>query len=491
MKKYILSLDQGTTSTRAILFDKEGEIVSQSQHEISSTYPHDGWVEQDALDIWLSVLTAINGVLIKANLTFKNIDSIGITNQRETTVVWDKQTGMPVYNAIVWQSRQSADICEKLHHKRDFIHKKTGLLINSYFSASKIRFILDHIENGQERAENGELMFGTIDTWVLYKLTNGKVHATDVSNASRTLLFNINTLEWDDELLELFNIPKIMLPEVKPSSHIFGYSEFFPVPVPIAGIAGDQQAALFGQMCLTKGSAKNTYGTGCFMLLNTGRKPCFSKNGLLTTIAWQIDGKVTYALEGSVYIGGAAVQWLRDQMKMISTADESEDVATSVDTNNHVYIVPAFVGLGTPYWDDRARGAVFGLTRSANKAHFVRATLESIAFQSKDVFEVMQQETGIHLKTLKVDGGATANNYLLQFQADILDCTIKVPHILETTALGVCYLAGLQTGYFSSLKDIRKIHCYDRQFKSKMNDVDRKRKYGHWKRAVKATQQFY
>lgn len=491
MKKYILSLDQGTTSTRAILFDKQGEIVSMYQEEIKATYPHDGWVEQDAIDIWLSVLAVINGVLIKANLSFKNIDSIGITNQRETTIVWDKETGMPVYKAIVWQSRQSADICAALEDKKEFIHQKTGLLINSYFSASKIRFILDHIENGQERAEKGELLFGTVDTWVLYKLTNGRVHATDVTNASRTLLYNIHTLEWDDELLALFNIPRCMLPSVKPSSYIFGYSEYFATPVPISGIAGDQQAALFGQMCLTKGSAKNTYGTGCFMLMNTGRKPVLSKNGLLTTIAWQIDDKVTYALEGSVFIGGAAVQWLRDEMKMISTAAESEEVATSVDTNNHIYIVPAFVGLGTPYWDDRARGAVFGLTRSANRAHFVRAVLESIAFQSKDVFEVMKSETHVPLKVLKVDGGATANNYLLQFQANILDCTIKVPHVLETTALGVCYLAGLKTGFFESIKSIKKIHCYDRTFKCKMNEEDRTRKYGHWKKAVAAARQFY
>lgn len=490
MKKYILSIDQGTTSTRAILFDKKGEIVASAQEEIGCFYPHDGWVEQDAIDIWLSVLAVINELLIKANLTLKNIDCIGITNQRETAIVWDKKTGMPVYNAIVWQSRQSTAICDALKDKKELIHQKTGLIINPYFSASKVRFILDHIKDGQKRAEKGELLFGTVDTWILYKLTNDNVHATDVSNASRTLLYNIHTLKWDDELLALFNIPKIMLPKVCPSSYLYGLSEFFNTSVPITGIAGDQQAALFGQMCLSKGSCKNTYGTGCFLLMNTGSKPVISKNGLLTTIAWQIDNKVTYALEGSVYIGGAAVQWLRDQMKMISTAAESEDVALSVTTNNHIYIVPAFVGLGSPYWDDKARGAVFGLTRSANRPHFVRATLESIAFQSKDVFEVMKEETGVELKTIKVDGGATANNYLMQFQSDILNATIKVPHILETTALGVCYLAGLKTGYFGSTTEIRKIHQYDRQFKPKMSEVDRVRKYKNWKRAVAATRQF-
>ncbi|NLB49757.1 MAG: glycerol kinase GlpK, partial [Erysipelotrichia bacterium] len=436
MKRFILAIDQGTTSTRAILFDKTGKVRYQSQREVKCFYPYPGWVEQDGLQLWISVIDTVNEVLIQANITMRDVDSIGITNQRETTIVWDKATGLPVYPAIVWQSRQSSAICDRLNKQKDFIHQKTGLLINPYFSASKIRFILDNIPNGQARAKRGELLFGTVDSWIIYKMTKGRVHATDASNASRTMLFNINEMKWDKELCLLFDIPSKMLPEVKPSSDFYGNASFFNDSVPIAGVAGDQQAALFGQTCFTKGESKNTYGTGCFMLLNIGDKPLFSKKGLLTTVAWQIDGKVTYALEGSVFIGGAVVQWLRDEMEMIETATESERYALKVKDSNGIYIVPAFVGLGTPYWDNEARGAVFGLSRSANKSHFIRASLESIAYQCKDVIEVMKKESKIDVKTLKVDGGATENNYLLQFQSDILSTIVKVPQCLETTALG-------------------------------------------------------
>lgn len=490
MKKFILAIDQGTTSTRAILFDRKGEIRHQSQREIPCYYPFSGWVEQDALQLWISVIDVVNEVMVKANITMQDIDSIGITNQRETTVVWDKKTGMPVYRAIVWQSRQSAEICDNLSEHASFIQQKTGLLINPYFSASKIRFILDQIPHGQTRAERGELLFGTVDSWLMYKMSKGKIHATDVSNASRTLLFNINDLKWDEELCRLFNIPLKMLPEVKPSSHIFGAASFFNKEVPIAGAAGDQQAALFGQACFHKGESKNTYGTGCFMLLNIGDKPVFSKKGLLTTIAWQIDDKVTYALEGSVFIGGALVQWLRDEMEMIRTASESERMAVRAKDSNGIYIVPAFVGLGTPYWDDDARGAVFGLTRDSNNKQFIRACLEAIAYQCKDVMEVMTKESNISVKSLKVDGGATENNYLLQFQSDILSTVIKVPDCLETTAAGAAYLAGLKTGFFSSLEEIEKKHTYQRVYQPKMKKEEIRRRYKGWKQAVKATRMF-
>ena len=489
-KPYILAIDQGTTSTRAILFDHAGHACFKAQREVSCLFPHPGWVEADALSIWVSVIDVVNEVLVKANIKFDSIDSIGITNQRETAVLWDKKTGMPVYHAIVWQSRQSADICESFANHKQLIHSKTGLLINPYFSASKVRFILGHIENGQERAEKGEILFGTIDSWLLYKMTDGRVHATDVSNASRTLLFNIHTLSWDEELLNLFNIPKNILPEVKPSSYDYGAATFFTSNLHVCAMAGDQQAALFGQTCFEKGESKNTYGTGCFMLLNIGEKPILSKQGLLTTVAWQIGNKVTYALEGSVFIGGAVVQWLRDEMEMIHSASDSEKEALSCHSTHGVYVVPAFVGLGTPYWDDDTRGAVFGLTRGTNKHHFIRACLDGIAYQCRDVFDVMTSEIGACLKCLKVDGGATANKYLMQFQSDILKCEIKLPVCLETTALGVAYLAGLNSGFFSSIEEIKSIHSYQAIYNPKMEEEEVEKIYAGWKKAVEATRHF-
>lgn len=490
MKKYILSVDQGTTSSRAILFDKTGKPCCSAQREVTCLFPNPGWVEADALAIWISVIDVINELLIKANISFASIDSIGITNQRETTIIWDKKTGMPVYNAIVWQSRQTTSICEQFAEQKEYIHEKTGLLINPYFSMSKIRFILDHIPNGQERAEKGELMFGTVDSWLIYKMTQGKVHATDVSNASRTMLYNIHELKWDDDLLKLFNIPKAILPKVLPSSHNYGKATHFDKSIPICGVAGDQQAALFGQTCFEVGESKNTYGTGCFMLMNTGHKPVISKKGLLTTIGWQIGKKVVYALEGSVFVGGATVQWLRDQMGMIKESGDSEIYANRCSDSDGVYVVPAFVGLGTPYWDDQARGAIFGLTRGTNKYQVVRASLEGIAFQCKDVFEVMKKETKTQLKCLKVDGGATANHYLMQFQSDILQTNILLPACLETTALGAAYLAGLNSGFFSSIEDIKKIHSYQCTYVPSMKKDEVVRRYNGWKTAIKATRMF-
>lgn len=490
MKKYILSVDQGTTSSRAILFDHEGHVCSMAQREVECLFPKPGWVEADALGIWVSVIDVVNEVLVKENVTMDSVDSIGITNQRETAIVWDKNTGLPVYHAIVWQSRQSSSICDQYEAKKDFIHERTGLLINPYFSASKIRFILDHIPNGQKRAENGELLFGTVDSWIVYKMTNGKVHATDASNASRTMLYNINTHAWDDELLNLFNIPGCMLPKIYPSSYNYGNAVFFNKDVPICGVAGDQQAALFGQTCFDVGESKNTYGTGCFMLLNIGDKPVFSKNGLLTTVAWQIGDKVTYALEGSVFVGGAVVQWLRDQMRMLHESAESERFAQEVPDTNGMYFVPAFVGLGTPYWDDDARGAAFGMTRGTTNNHFVRACLEAIAYQCKDVFEVMSKETKCCLKNLKVDGGATKNKFLMQFQSDILNTDIMLPKCLETTALGAAYLAGLSSGFYKDIQEIKSIHSYQAIFHPQMNDEEVKNKYDGWKKAVEATRHF-
>ena len=487
--KYVLSIDQGTTSSRAILFDEHGQKIEMAQREVKCLFPNSGWVEADATSIWISVMDVINEVLIKSNLTIDDIDSIGLTNQRETTVVWSKQTGMPVYNAIVWQSRQSADICEALMDKKDLIHQKTGLLINPYFSASKVRFILDHIENGQERAESGDLLFGTIDSWIVYKMTMGKVHATDVTNASRTLLFNINEMRWDKQLCDLFNIPMSMLPTVRPSAYDYGELSFLRSNVHITGVIGDQQAALFGQTCFECGESKNTYGTGCFLLVNTGDKPVLSKNGLLTTVAWQIGNQVTYALEGSVFIGGAVVQWLRDEMRLIHHSGDSEKVALE-SPSGEIYIVPAFTGLGTPYWDDDARGAVFGLTRGTNKSQFVRAALEAIAYQCKDVVEVMQKETKQTIKNLKVDGGATKNTYLMQFQSDILHTIIKLPKCLETTALGAAYMAGLQSGYYQNLESIKKIHEYQAIYNPKMAKKEIDRLYKGWKTAIKATRMF-
>lgn len=490
MEKYILTIDQGTTSTRAILFNQNGQIIHSAFKDVKCLYPSPSYVETDALELWLSVLAVVNEVLITANVSLEDINSVGITNQRETTIVWDKTTGMPVYNAIVWQSRQSASYCDALEDHKTLIFNKTGLLINPYFSASKIRYILDHIKDGQKRAENGELLFGTVDSWLIYKLTNQRVHATDITNASRTLLFNIFTKSWDDELLKLFNIPKVMLPKVFPSSHTFGHCEFLKTPIPISGVAGDQQASLFGHLCLDKGDSKNTYGTGCFMLMNIGQKPVLAEGGLLTTVAWQIGNKVTYAFEGSVFVGGAAVQWLRDQMQLIKTAKYSEKEAQKATKNDGVYVVPAFVGLGTPYWDDKARGAVFGLTRASSKAEFVRATLESIAYQTKDVFAVMEQASGIDLKRLQVDGGATANGYLMQFQADLLDCQIRVAKMMETTSLGVLFFAGLETGFFPSISEIKKLKFAGTIYKPKMDSQTRECLYAGWKKAVLATQMF-
>ncbi len=490
MAKYILSIDQGTTSSRAILFDKEGTAVYKAQREVVCLFPNPGWVEADALSIWISVIDVVNELLIKANITFASIDSIGITNQRETTVVWEKKTGLPVYDAIVWQSRQTASICDLYADKKEYIHEKTGLLINPYFSVSKIRFILDHIPNGQERAEKGELMFGTIDSWLVYKMTQGKVHATDVSNASRTMLFNIHTLKWDEDLLKLFNIPKNILPKVYPSSYNYGIASHFDKNVPICGVAGDQQAALFGQTCFEVGESKNTYGTGCFMLMNTGNKPVISKKGLLTTVAWKIGDETVYALEGSVFVGGAVVQWLRDQLNIIRESADSEAYASKAGGTGGVYVVPAFVGLGTPYWDDEARGAIFGLTRGTNKYQLVRASLEGIAYQCKDVIEVMKKETRTQLKCLKVDGGATSNSYLMQFQSDILQTNILLPKCLETTALGAAYLAGLNSGFFTSIDNIKKIHSYQNTYLPTMKKDEVNRRYEGWKKAIKATRMF-
>jgi len=490
MKKYIISIDQGTTSSRAILFDHNGVAVYKAQREVECLYPHRGWVEADALSIWISVIECITEIFVKGNIKVEEIDSIGITNQRETSIVWDKKTGLPIYNAIIWQSRQSAPICDKLADKKEFIHQKTGLLINPYFSASKVRFILDTVPGAQERAENGELLFGTIDTWLIYKFSMGAVHATDVSNASRTLLFNIQDLTWDKDLCKLFNIPMCMLPEVKGSSDDFGFANIGGDNIKICGVAGDQQAALFGQTCFEEGESKSTYGTGCFVLVNTGDKPVFSDNGLLTTVAWKIGNKISYALEGSVFIAGAVIQWLRDQMKMIETAPETQNCADAAKDSGGVFVVPAFVGLGTPYWDDEARGSVFGLTRGTTREQFVTACLESIAFQCKDVFGVVESETNSIIKCLKVDGGASANKYLMQFQSDILGTQILLPKCLETTALGVAYLAGLKTGFYKNLKEIKQIHEYQAIYNPQMDQKRVDRKYDCWKKAVECTRMF-
>ena len=490
MKKYILSIDQGTTSSRAILFDHEGHVCSMAQREVECLFPKPGWVEANALGIWVSVIDVVNEVLVKENVTMESVDSIGITNQRETSIIWDKNTGLPVYNAVVWQSRQSSHICDALEDKKEYIHEKTGLLINPYFSASKIRFILDHIPDGQKRAESGELLFGTVDSWLIYKMTKGLIHATDASNASRTMLYNINSNEWDDDLLKIFNIPKSMLPKVYPSSYCYGKASFFSNDVPICGVAGDQQAALFGQTCYEVGESKNTYGTGCFMLINTGDKPVLSKKGLLTTVAWQIGDKYTYALEGSVFVGGAVVQWLRDQMQMLRHSADSEAMAMQVKDTNGMYFVPAFVGLGTPYWDDDARGSAFGMTRGTTKNHFVRACLEAIAYQCKDVFEVMKSETNCCLKNLKVDGGATKNKFLMQFQSDILNTEIMLPTCLETTALGAAYLAGLASGFYKDLEEIKSVHSYQAVYKPTMDLKEVEEKYNGWLKAIEATRQY-
>lgn len=488
-KKYIMALDQGTTSSRAILFNNDGEIVDIAQKEFTQIYPKGGWVEHNPIEIWDTQFEVAKEVLKKANITANEVAAIGITNQRETTVIWDKVTGKPVYNAIVWQCRRTAPICDSLKegNLKEYIPQNTGLVIDAYFSGTKVKWILDNIIGVRQRAEKGELLFGTIDTWLIWNLTKGKVHVTDYSNASRTMLYNIKELEWDKKILEKLDIPESMLPEVRPSSEVYGYTDksiFDGTVIPIAGAAGDQQAALFGQTCFKQGMAKNTYGTGCFLLMNTGENRILSNNGLLTTIAWGIDGKVEYALEGSVFMGGASVQWLRDEMKLIDSASDSEYYASKVIDSNGVYLVPAFVGLGTPYWDMYARGTIVGLTRGSNKNHIIRATLESIAYQTRDVLEAMQEDSGINLKSLKVDGGAVANNFLMQFQADILGVKVDRPEITETTALGAAYLAGLAVGFFNSRDEISNKWKTDKVFDYNMEDKAREKLYSGWKRAV-------
>ncbi|KQL53975.1 glycerol kinase [Heyndrickxia shackletonii] len=495
MKKYILSLDQGTTSSRAILFDHDGKIVHAAQKEFTQIFPKPGWVEHNANEIWGSILAVIATVLSESGIKPDEIEAIGITNQRETTVIWDKETGQPIYNAIVWQSRQTSDICDDLKARgyNDIFKDKTGLLIDPYFSGTKVKWILDHVEDARKRAENGELLFGTIDTWLVWKLSGGAVHVTDYSNASRTLMFNIYDLTWDEELLEILSIPKSLLPEVRPSSEIYAKtssSHFFGHEVPIAGIAGDQQAALFGQACYQTGMAKNTYGTGCFMLMNTGEQAVKSKHGLLTTIAWGINGKVEYALEGSIFVAGSAIQWLRDGMRMFKDASDSENYASKVDSTDGVYVVPAFVGLGTPYWDSDVRGAVFGITRGTTKEHFVRATLEALAYQTRDVLTAMESDSGISLKTLRVDGGAVKNNFLMEFQSNILGVPVERPFVNETTALGAAFLAGLAVGFWNNQQEIAAQWHVDRRFDPNMREEKKEELYSGWKKAIQAARAF-
>ncbi|MGR9048840.1 glycerol kinase GlpK [Halobacillus faecis] len=495
MKQYILSIDQGTTSSRAILFNYEGQIVETAQKEFEQHFPKPGWVEHDANEIWTSVLACIADVLRKSDIEASQVAGIGITNQRETTVVWDKNTGKPIYKAIVWQSRQTQSICNELKEQglEDTFRDKTGLLLDPYFAGTKVKWILDNVDGAKEKAENGDLMFGTIDTWLVYKLSGQKTHVTDYSNASRTLMYNIHDLKWDDELLDILDVPKSMLPEVKPSSEVYANTvdyHFFGKEVPIAGIAGDQQAALFGQACFEKGMGKNTYGTGGFMLLNTGEEAVKSENGLLTTLAWGIDGKVEYALEGSIFVSGSAIQWLRDGLNMVESSPQSEEIAGQVKSTDGVYVVPAFVGLGTPYWDSEARGAVFGLTRGTTKAHFVRATLESLAYQTKDVVDAMVEDSGIEVKKLRVDGGAVKNNLLMQFQSDLLDVTVERPEVNETTALGAAYLAGLAVGFWEDRKEIANQWKVEREFEPSMNEEKSKKLYKGWQKAVEATRVF-
>lgn len=492
MEEYILSLDQGTTSSRAILFDKNGHICGVSQKEFRQIFPKSGWVEHDAMEIWGTQSGVSREVLEKNLIRPSQIKAIGITNQRETTVVWEKETGRPVYNAIVWQCRRTADICEDLRERgyENLIFEKTGLILDAYFSATKIKWILDNVEGARERAERGELLFGTIDTWLVWNLTRGKVHITDYSNASRTMLFNIHTLQWDDEILEILNIPKSMLPEVKSSGEIYGTTDeytFGGSQIPIASVIGDQQSALFGQACFEKGEAKITYGTGAFLLMNTGSEIAKSKNGLLTTIAWGLNGEVRYALEGSIFIAGAAIQWLRDELRLLYDASLSEQYARLVDDTDGVYIVPAFTGLGAPYWDMNAKGTIFGLTRGTKREHLIRATLESIVYQCVDVFKCIKEDSKIDIKSLKADGGASANNFLLQFQADMLNSEVIRPKTLETTAMGAAFLAGLAVGFWKSTDEIKEIWELDRKYNPKVDDEYRNKKLKGWKKAVKRT----
>ena len=492
---YILSIDQGTTSTRAILVNKDGNIEATAQMEFNQYFPHSGWVEHNANEIWSSVLSVIAQLLGDNNLSTDEIKGVGITNQRETTVVWNKHTGLPIYNAIVWQSRQTDEITENLRDAgyEDLFREKTGLVLDPYFSATKVRFILDKVDGAQEMAENGDLLFGTIDSWIIWKLTSGQTHVTDVTNASRTMLFNINTLDWDDEILKILNIPRKMLPKVKSSSEIYAFTDsghFFGERVPIAGIAGDQQAALFGQTCFECGEAKNTYGTGCFLLLNTGDELKHSNHGLISTIAYQLkDEPVKYALEGSIFVAGSAVQWLRDEMMFFDDAKTSEVFAKKIEDTD-IYVVPAFTGLGAPHWNMHARGAMFGITRGTSREEITRATLESLAYQTSDVLEAMRQDSDTDIKRLNVDGGASANNFLMQFQSDLLKCTVERPAYLESTALGAAFLAGLAVGFFESKDSLKKLKSVDKTFNPSMDEDVRKRKYDGWKRAVKATEYF-
>ena len=489
MEKYVMALDSGTTSNRCILFNERGEMCSVAQKEFKQYFPKPGWVEHDANEIWSTQLGVAVEAMSKIGATADNIAAIGITNQRETTIVWDKKTGEPVYHAIVWQCRRTSEYCDSLKAKGlvDSYRAKTGLVIDAYFSGTKLKWILDNVEGVRERAERGELLFGTVETWLIWKLTRGKVHVTDYSNASRTMLFNINTLEWDEEILQELDIPRCMLPEAKPSSCIYGYSDsqYFGGEIPIGGAAGDQQSALFGQTCFEPGMAKNTYGTGCFMLMNTGEKPVFSKNGLVTTIAWGLDGKVNYALEGSIFVAGAAIQWLRDEMRLIDSSPDSEYMATKVEDTNGCYVVPAFTGLGAPHWDQYARGTIVGITRGVNKYHIIRATLDSLCYQTNDVLQAMKADSGIELAALKVDGGASANNYLMQTQADLINAPVHRPQCVETTAMGAAYLAGLAVGYWKSKEDVVKNWAIDRVFDPQITQEKRSKMLSGWSKAIK------
>ena len=489
MAKYIMALDAGTTSNRCILFNKKGEICSVAQREFTQYFPQPGWVEHDADEIWASMLGVAVEAMSKIGASAEDIAAIGITNQRETAIVWDRNTGEPVYRAIVWQCRRTSAYCDALKEKglTDKFREKTGLVIDAYFSGTKVKWILEHVQGARERAEKGELLFGTVETWLIWKLTKGAVHVTDYSNASRTMLFNINTLKWDEEILSELGIPKSMLPEAKPSSCIYGYSDpaFLGGAIPIAGAAGDQQAALFGQTCFQPGEAKNTYGTGCFLLMNTGEKPVFSDNGLVTTIAWGLNGKVTYALEGSIFVAGAAIQWLRDEMRFIDSSAESEMMATQVQDTNGCYVVPAFTGLGAPHWEQYARGTIVGLTRGVNKYHIIRATLESIAYQVNDILSAMKADSGIELSSLKVDGGASVNNFLMQTQADIIDAPVNRPQCVETTAMGAAYLAGLAVGYWASKEDVLENWAIDQTFEPVIEEEKRRMMIKGWNKAVK------
>ena len=486
---YIMALDAGTTSNRCILFNERGEMCSVAQKEFTQYFPQPGWVEHDANEIWSTMLGVAVEAMLKIGATAADIAAIGITNQRETAIVWDKTTGEPIHNAIVWQCRRTSEYCDLLKEKglTEFFHKKTGLIIDAYFSASKIKWILDNVDGARQKADRGDLLFGTVETWLIYKLTKGAVHVTDYSNASRTMLFNIVDLKWDEDILKELNIPISMLPEVRPSSEIYGKCDasYFGGEIPIGGAAGDQQAALFGQTCFTAGEVKNTYGTGGFLLMNTGDKPIFSNNGLVTTIAWGLDGKVTYALEGSIFVAGAAIQWLRDEMRLIDSAMDSEYMASKVPDTNGCYVVPAFTGLGAPYWDQYARGTIVGLTRGVNKYHIIRATLESLAYQVNDVVAIMQEDSGLNLTALKVDGGASANNFLMQVQADLMQSPVNRPACIETTAMGAAYLAGLAVGYWSSKEEVIKNWQIDKVFKPRISEEERDVRVKGWKKAVK------